>query len=250
MTPEMSDDQIHLEYQRAIANGIVTKLNAVQKPGPVAVATEMITGRILASGNSLAVLYNGSPHDWAFDGASILRNIYDVMLQGLYIMADVARRNERAQLYLDFMDVERMRRIELLDASGTDIAKHVSGSPKRPNAEPAIKKRCNAVKAKYVTKKGKLRDTWYRGSLRDLAKASRLEGEYELMQKFLSGVVHSSPLTLEEGPIVHGFLLMDWHWRFAFRVLGTYAAYKGVVLDQTEKDLIASAQRNVFDWSR
>ena len=171
---ELSDDQI-LESQRNLANQIFTKLNAVLKPGCIAMSIEMISGRIVGSGNSLAILHRDSPHDWTFDGASILRNIYDVMLQGLYIMADPAKQDERAQLYLDFMDVERKRRIDLMDASGTNIAKYISGSPKRAEAEPAIEERFDDVKVKFTTKKGKPRDTWYPGSLRDLAKASGLE---------------------------------------------------------------------------
>lgn len=247
MTREMSDDQF-LEWQGAVANGILRKLNAVQKPGPVARAIEMIAGRLVASGNSLAVLRSCSRHDYAFDAASILRTIYDVMLQGLYIMEDSAKQEERAQLYLDFMDVERMGRIELMDASGTDIAKHFSGSPRRSKAEPAIKRRFDAVKAKYATKKDKVRDRWYPGgSLRCLAKVAGLEAECELMQKSLSAVVHSSPLTLREGPFVRDFLLIHWHWQFAFRILGAYAEYKGVALDETEEALIDTARRNVFD---
>jgi len=246
MDSEVSDDQI-LEDQRTIANGLVTKLKTVHKLGHVAVAIEMILGRIVGSGNSLTILHHKSPPDWTFDGASILRNIYDVMLQGLYIMADPAKQDERAKLYLDFMDVERMRRIDLMDDSGTDVAKHFSGSPKRPKAEPEIKKRFDAVKAPFMTKKNKPRNTWYPGSLRDLAKASNLESEYDLVQRFLSGVVHSSPLTIKEGPIVRGFLLMDWSWRFAFRILGAYAEYKKVTLEETEKALVDSARKNVFN---
>jgi len=246
MIPVMSDDQI-LECEGAVANGIVTKLNAVQKPGPVAVAIEMIARRVVASGNSLGVLRSCSSHDYMFDAASILRNIYDVMLQGLYIMQDSTKQEERAQLYLDFMHVERKQRIQLMDSSGTDLAKRISGSPKRPSAEPVIEEQFKDVRAKYTGKTGKVRNTWYPGNLCSLATATGLKAEYELMQKFLSGVVHSSPLTLREGPFVPDFLLIDWHWQFEFRILGAYAEYKGVMLDETEKDLIDSARRNVLD---
>lgn len=246
MNHEISDDRI-LEIERNCANQIVRKLNEVKKPGCVSMAIEMISRRIIASGDSLATLHCKSPHEWEFDGTSILRNIYDVMLQGLYIMTDSAKREERAQLYLDFMKVERKERINLMDASRTDIAKHVSGSPMRPEAEPEIKKQFDAVKDQFTTKKGKLRDRWYPGSLRDLATETGLEPEYDLMQRFLSGVVHSSPLTLKEGPFVRGFLLMDWYWRFAFRVLGAYATYKQVELDETENGLIEMARTNIFN---
>ena len=246
MASNLSHDQF-LESQREIANQFLSKLNNVPKPGPVAIAIEMISRRLVESGNSLDILYRNSPHDWAFDGGSILRTNYDLMLQGLYIMADPAKWDERAQLYLDFMKVERKNRIDLMDSSVTDIAKHFSNSPKRTEVEPEILKQFDAVKAKFMTKKGKLRKNWYPGSLRELAKASGLEPEYELMQRFLSGVVHSSPLTLEEGPLVRDVFLMNWYWRFAFRILGKYAEYKGVALDEMEKALIDNARKNVFD---
>ena len=46
---------------------------------------------------------------------------------------------------------------------------------------------------------------------------------------------------------MHGFLLMDWHWRFAFRILGSYAECKGIALDETEQGLVDAAWQNVFD---
>ena len=128
MTSDLSDNDI-LEYQRAVANRITVKLNAVQIPCSVAIAMEMIARRIVASGNSLAVLRNNAVPDYGFDAASILRSIYDAMLQGLYIMADPNRRDERAQLFLDFRDVERKRRIDLMDASRTALAKRVRIAP-------------------------------------------------------------------------------------------------------------------------
>ncbi len=243
MALEMSDDQI----QHAVANGIIRKVNAVQKLGPVPVAIEMIASRLVNSGNSLVVLRRDSPHDYGFDAASILRTIYDVMLQGLYIMADSAKQEERAQLYLDFMHVERKQRIEAMDASGTDLAKRISSSPKRANAEPAIEEQVKNVRAKYTGKNGKVRRKWYPGTLHDLASATGLKAEYELMQKFLSAAVHSSPLTLREGPSVRDFRPIDWHWQFAFRIHGAYAEYKGVTLNEIEKGLIDLARTNVFN---
>ena len=247
MGRDISDHQI-LECQREIANGIVTKLNGVKRPGPVARAIEMITRRVVASGNSLAALRNGSPHDFSFDAASILRTTYDVMLQGLYIIVDPSKREKRSQLYLDFMDVERMRRIELIHDSPTRLANRLRESSKAATGEPAIKKRFEEVKGKFTGGNGGVRRDWYPGTLRDLARASGLEAEYEVIQKWLSGVVHSSPLTLKEGPLVDGLLVLNWHWRFAFRILGAYAKYKEIDLHQTEKDLIALARKNVLDF--
>ncbi|MCY2929587.1 MAG: DUF5677 domain-containing protein [Planctomycetota bacterium] len=246
MASEVSDDQI-LECQRAVANGILTKLNTIPKPGPVAAAIDMIAGRLVASGNSLLVLRRNSRHDYGFDALSILRTMYDVTLQGLYILADQAKQEERARLYLDFMWVERKQRIELMDSSKTWLAKRLSGSPMRANAEPAIEERFESVKAKYTGKNNKVRGDWFPGRLRDLARATGLEAEYLLMQKFLSGFVHSTPLTIMMGPVVPDFLLIDWHWRFVFRILGSYAEVKAVTLDEKENGLITLSRQNVFD---
>lgn len=50
--------------------------------------------------------------------------------------------------------------------------------------------------AKLENSKGKLRDHWYEGNLRDLAKGVGFEDEYVLLQKHLSGVVRSSAYAL------------------------------------------------------
>ena len=81
----MSDDEI-LEAQRRIANGIVTKINAVPKPCEVTEAIELLLTRIVGAGTSLIALRKDAPHDFAFDGAMILRGIYDAMLQALFIL--------------------------------------------------------------------------------------------------------------------------------------------------------------------
>ncbi len=82
-----------------------------------------------------------------------------------------------------------------------------------------------------------------------IAKDVGYESEYKLIQKFLSGAIHSTPLTIKNGPLVHGFFLIDCSWHFAFRILGAYAEYKRVDLDEVETYLIESARKNVFDFS-
>ena len=73
-----------------------------------------------------------------------------------------------------------------------------------------------------------------------------MEPEYELLQKHLSGVVHSSCYALKEGPLVRGFLLADWAWRFSFRILGKFAEYLNVVLEEHEAEFVGAATENVF----
>jgi hypothetical protein len=243
----MDDDAI-LERERAIANSIVEKLNAVAKPDVVTEAVELLLRRIVDAGNSLDVLRNSAPHDFAFDGAMILRGIYDAMLQALYILNDPAKREQRAYLYLDYYWIERREAIRRIDKNPTFLAKRIKNSPKRPKAEPEIEERFNQVKCHFLKRKGQLRWTWYEGNLRTLAQEVGFETEYELLQKQLSGAVLSWPMDLKDGPIFSGFLLLDLAWRFSFRVLGKFAEFKGAILSKDEQEMVRDSFGNIYDY--
>lgn len=126
----MTEDQL-LEIQATAANAIVRRLNAARREGPVTVAIELLLGRIVGAGNSLRVLREHSPHDFVFDGAMILRGIYDAMLQALFILIDASRREDRARQYLDYRWVEKQNAIHLFDRSPTYVGRRVSESPRR-----------------------------------------------------------------------------------------------------------------------
>ena len=188
-----------------IASDLITKLNATQKPDYVLQAMRLISARLVNSGNTLVALYTGNlPYDWTFDGATILRTSYDVMLQGLYIMIDPKQRTQRAKLYLDFMHIERQQRIDLVDRNDTDVARDISNSPLRAENSPLIKKRFDEVKGNYLTRNGEnVRKKWHPFStLEGVAQAVSLGPEYEWLQYTLSKAVHSSPLALEEGTLL------------------------------------------------
>ena len=241
----MNDAEI-LDFQARTANAIVAKLNAARRDSPVSTAIDLLLGRIVGAANSLRVLRERAPHDFGFDGAMILRGIYDAMLQALYILVDPVHRTERAQLYLDFFWVEKKKAIQLFDKSPTALGKRISESPQRASVEPAIEQEIERVRPSFENAKGKLRNHWYDGSLRDLAKAVGFEAEYELLQKHLSGVVHSSAYALKEGMPIQGFLLMAFTWRFSFRVLGQFAANTQITLDDDERGLVRLSDANVF----
>jgi hypothetical protein len=245
----MSMEQL-LGTQRDMANEIVAKLNACQRPGAVTRAIELLLTRIVAGGNSLAVLRQSNAHPYIFDEAMIVRGIYDAMLQALYILDDVATLDERAELYLDWYWIEKKYEIERYDNNPTFLAQRMSKSPRRPTAEPCFEKKYREAFPKYATKKrDKTRQHWYSGSLRDLAKAIRpsLESEYELLQAYLSGPTHSSVYALTEPPVFDKDLLADFAWRFSYRVLGKFAHYKGITLTEDEQGMIALATENIFN---
>jgi len=159
----MNNDEI-LDEQRKIANGINQKLNAIQRPGTVSRATELLLTRIFHSVDSLTVLCNNSPHMYLHDAAMILRGVYDAMLQTLYILWKPEERENRAELYLDYYWVERYKFIQIIDRNQTPLAKILSSSPKRAESEPEIMEYFEKVKNKYLTKTDKLQAHGIRAS--------------------------------------------------------------------------------------
>ena len=244
---QMTDSQI-IEVQAQIANSIAKKLNENRKATTVTNAIELLMIRIVAAGNSLRVLQEHAPHDVAFDGAMILRGIYDSMLQALYILNDPPCQEARAALYLEYRWIEKRKRIELFDSNSTTLAQRLSQSPLRQSTEPAIDREFQRVRGNYENSKQRLRNHWYEGSLRDLATTTGFESEYEVLQQLLSGAVHASSLALQEGPNFEGFLVMDFAWRFSLRVLGKFAEYANIKLDDVETTLIRSASENVLNF--
>jgi hypothetical protein len=245
----MSIEQL-LGMQQDMANEIVAKLNACQRPGVVTRAIELLLTRIVAGGNSLSVLRQSNVHPYTFDEAMIVRGIYDAMLQALYILDDVATCDERGELYLDWYWIEKNDEIERYDSNPTFLAQRMSKSPRRPATEPFFEKKYRESFPKYATKKGdKTRQHWYCGSLRELAKGITpcLESEYELLQAYLSGPTHSSVYALTEPPVFDKELLADFAWRFSYRVLGKFARYKGITLTEDEQGMIALATENIFN---
>lgn len=243
----MHDDDRILDNFAAIANGIAARTNAVQKPGPVTDAVELLLRRLVHAGNSLRVLYDRARDDFPFDGAMILRGIYDTMLQSLYILADPSRRESRARLYLDFYWVERHTEIELFDQNPTVLARKLKTSAKRAQAEPEIDTEFQRVRSTFLNSRGKLRRAWYAGSLRELAKEVGFESEYEILQRQLSGAVHSSPLALKDGPRYPARFVLRLAWHFSYRVLGRFADFKGVSLDEHERQVVDISFKNVYD---
>lgn len=143
--------------------------------------------------------------------------------------------------------MERVENIKLFDRNQSVLADQLKNSPKRAAVEPAILAEFERVKDKYKTKKGHSRRTWFEGTLRDVATDVGLFSEYELLQRQLSGAVHSSPLTLADGAAYCDFLLLDLAWQFSFRVLGKFAEFKEVELDELELQFVDRTSGNVFD---
>lgn len=220
----------------------------VREASPVTRALEPFKNRISSGLESLRALHRHAQHDFRADGMTILRAMYDAQLQVLYILADPADADERAQLFLDFRWIEQRRMQELLEGNPTQLAQTLLKSPRRAEGEAAREENFQRLRPNYLTRKGKLRADWYPGTLRELAKTVGLESEYEILQRTLSGAVHSTPTALLAGLTFSDpehLLLIGW--RITFRVLGRIAQHHGAPLEPEHEEVVRDAMRNLYD---
>lgn len=241
----MTDDEF-LAFHASTYDNLVKKLNDARQESSVTRAIELLLGRLVCAGKSLHVLRKHAPHNSAFDGAMILRGMYDTMLQALYILSDPAQQELRATQYLDYYWVEKHKMIDVFDQSQTNGGQRVSRSTRRASAEPDIQREFKRVRSAFEYEKGKLRNHWYEGKLNKLAKDVGFLSEYEILHKQLSAAVHSSSYALREPLFYENYPMMMFAWKFIFRVLGKFADYNGIALEKHESDLIALSAKNVF----
>jgi len=180
---------------------------------------------------------------------TLLRAMYDAHLQALYILADPAEAEERAQLFLDYRWIEQRRKQEIIGRNPTRLAQALMQSPMRPMRRAEREANYQKLRLKFLTRSGKKeRANWYPGTLRDLANAIGLESEYEIIQKDLSGSVHSTPSALLAGPsFSEGEHLLLISWKLVFRVLGRIAEHHGVTLNEEHEKIVEDAMRNLLD---
>ena len=230
-----------------IGNGVVFKVNQSTKRDDVVKASHRLLGRLVDSGSTLRILFeHAKQHVWTADGATILRTTYDAMLQALYILND-PKEHQRARRFLDFSIVEQVKMIRLTDERRTAASRQIADSKKRAAVEPKIQNEFKRVCKLYGYDMQKPPVYWYKGSLRDLAKDVGYETEYEILHKQLSATAHSSMFGLTANAVFNSFNALQLYWLFAFRVLGKLVDYVGVTLTDTEKGVLALADKNVLD---
>lgn len=216
---------------------------------PTTRALEPFKNRISGALDSLTALYRFAKNDWRADGMTLLRAMYDAHLQVLYILADSTKADERAQLFLDYRWIEQRRMQNLLERNSTLLAQTLLRSPRRAEGEAEREENFQRLRPKYLTKDGKrLRRDWYEGNLYDLAREIGLEPECEILQRDLSGAVHSTPTALLAGASFsepEHLLLVGW--KLMFRVLGRIAQHHGVHLEPEHEEIVRDAMRNLYD---
>lgn len=216
---------------------------------PTTRALEPFKNRIGGALDTLTALDRFAKNDWRTDGMTLLRAMYDAHLQALYILADPAEADARAQLFLDYRCIEQRRMQNLLERNSTQLAQTLLRSPRRAEGEAEREVNFQRLRPKYLTKDGKrLRRDWYEGNLYDLAREVGLESECEILQRDLSGAVHSTPAALLAGASFsepEHLLLVGW--KLMFRVLGRIAQHHGASLEPEHEEIVRDAMTNLYD---
>lgn len=239
-----------LQFWANAGNEIVARINSATKRDDVVEAIEALMSRIVQSGNSLQCLYDHSKHDWVWDGAAILRVVYDAMIQGLFILDSDS--DYRARRFLDFDAIEHQRGVQVIDAGETDMARRLAASPKRAAIEPALKAEFDRVCTLYaIDPLKKLPREWYKKSepLSLQAEIIGYKSEYSFLYPQLCGATHSSYFAVRKQrrfPF-QPHLLVHYGQLFAYRLLAKLAEYVGVTFTAVEAGMVEIARRNVCD---
>ncbi len=229
-------------------NEILKKINETKKNGDTSSACDALYHRIVLSGNTLMLLREqGTQYDWTYDGSSIIRIVYEASLQILYILNDESSGEEIARRYLDFAIIERVKMIRLFDKRATDFSSRLSQSSKRAEVENVIYQEFRRVCKKYNYDSRKPPQYWHQGTTRNLAIEVGVEGEFELLQKQLSSIIHCSFTGIREMPRYDGNHLLMLYWKFAFRALGKIAEHVDVQLTNEQEKVILDSYNSIFD---
>lgn len=238
--------QQNVRYATEIGRAIQSH---VRTESPTTRALEPFKNRITCALESLTALDRFARHDSRPDAMTLLRAMYDAHLQALYILEDPTKADERAQLFLDFRWIEQRQMQKLFERNPTRLAQALRESPHRLARADEREANFQRLRTRYLTRDGKKeRGDWYAGNLRDLARAVGLESEYEILQKDLSGAVHSTPTALLAGASFSGtdqLLLLGW--KLMFRVLGRMATHHGAPLSTEHVELVQDAMGNIYD---
>lgn len=233
---------------RKLCNGIAERINCDQTECPATEAVQLLIRRILEAGETFRILGEHAEHDWTLDGCVLLRGTYDAMLQALYIIQSPVDATNRGKRYLDFEWIERHNLFEALGRSSTSFARRVMSGPTQQANETAVRAEIARILPQFLNQKGKPFLNWYAPTKLDtLAMETGYIDEYTIMQKMLSGVVHSSPYWLKHRSVWPQKHYQSLSISLFLRVLGKLAAFKSVELTENERSEVESSYENVLD---
>ena len=191
--------------------------------------------------------YSPDQRVFIVDAGTLLRAMYDAYLQAEYLLSDPSKAAERAIDYLDFEHVERYKQVEKLMSHDNEFSNKMKHSPKRPEGEKRVNREYDRVKLRYLkSKKGDVRDRWYPNNLRQIA-GSQGKVEYDTIVTALQGCVHSSAMTVQDGPPISPEYITAWASSIAARVAKLNVDYNKIKLNDQDSHILAQFSKP-FAW--
>lgn len=195
--PWLNDEQRkNWEFILSTTKDVLRRWEDVQLPAPAKEAAKQMFTRanqLVASAAGMMKLHR------EYDGLLIIRALFETAAQFEYLLKDKEERESRGKAFLDFAHITRHRRSQRIANNPLGpISEQISQSPLRAEAEARNKKEFDRVKGAFLRPKGKVWDRWYCMSMFDLAKATGLEGEYQLWYARGSGWTHGDPCDIQE----------------------------------------------------
>ena len=174
--------------------------------------------------------------------------MFDACFQAEFIFSDPAKREERAQLYLEFEHVERYESKEKVLSHSNPFADRLRSSPKRTSeAEKWVLDEYNRVKPLYLNGKKRPRKTWYEGTLWDVAKDLGKVDEYDTFVATYQGCVHSSALAIRIGPLVTPEHVLTMASLIAARVAKVNVHYGGLPIEDGNREILDALCKSILD---
>lgn len=235
------------QRQGQCSHELAKKIDAVflAEENPVNVCLATVQHRVLSAIHTLCLL-QAARHDYSFDAAVVLRGLYDVHLQGLYVLQEPA---VRAQEFQDFIWVQTKDTITWIEESDSKLAESLRSNLFYSVGAPNVDAHYERVKRKFLTKKGdRCRSNWFKGTLADVAKSVGYLTEYQLMQPLLSGSVHSTPYAMTHGAGLPAPAFLNFGWRFVFRILGGIATHLKVEFDEQQRLFVETSGHSIAEF--
>lgn len=242
---QFHDDVAFWNASVKFTSEFVVKLNASPKIDAASRVLRYFLDRATETGKiflTLAAHHGG--HAYTNDALTLLRTMYDVSLQAMWLTNDLSNTATLAEDYLAFAEIERHTLLEKLASSETEFAKQIMKSPRRSAAEADIENAFRKAAARFQGKKAGFPANWYRCNLRQIAQNLNLVEEYDFMVAQFSKAVHATPSNMRDGPGMPQKDVISRAWEFLLRVMDANARHHRLELSPELKEVFEYARIN------
>ena len=190
------------------------------------------------------------------DAGALVRVMFDAYLQAEYIVSDKTKALVRAQDYLDFEHVERYKQAQKVISGNSPFAKKLTASPERPGAEIRLQQAFDRVSPRYAAaggqKKGaqhakvRVRTNWFPGTLADVAQSVGQSEEYAIVLSVFQGCVHSTALSVSQGPPISRRTILTWASKIAAQVAWLNVEHNHIQLNDFQSKMMGTLRRSLL----